>query len=319
MADEAAPRANNMAELQQRRVMRPIVHADSLSKRRASAKNPMKPGFPACRLARQYRQFVPLAADFSAPGVVPGRIAPGRSPCYAEPFRTSVPFGKAHMSSQFASRPLVIAPSMPIYTNFAGGYIMNWQPGNFDYPGYIGATDWVSSGTYPISGWNRPDDLDVSGRTLDRFENLSNGAPQFAIIESSDQLGSWTAPGSPGPNAQQVRAETWDAIIHGAKGIIYFPQSLTPTFNYDNTPPDIAAEITTQNARITSIGQALVSQIDPPTLGFTGGAPLEATWRVFNGQKYYVVLNMSAQTLTNQTMLSISSTATTSAAFARAI
>jgi hypothetical protein len=65
MADEAAPRASNMAELQQRRMMRPIVHADILSKRRASTKNPIKPAFPASRMAHHYRQFVPAAADFS--------------------------------------------------------------------------------------------------------------------------------------------------------------------------------------------------------------------------------------------------------------
>src|SRR5205807_1939171 len=129
------------------------------------------------------------------------------------------------------------------------------------------ASDWVSSGTYPISGWNRADDLDASGRTLDRFENLSNGAPNFAIIESSNQMGPWNPPGVPGPTPAQVRAETWDAIIHGARGIIYFPQSLTPTFSYDNTTPQVAAEITKQNAVITSIGAALEGPIDPPAIG----------------------------------------------------
>jgi hypothetical protein len=65
MADEAAPRASNMAELQQRRSVRPIVHAAILSKRRATTKNPIKPGFPASRPRRHGRQFVPVAADFS--------------------------------------------------------------------------------------------------------------------------------------------------------------------------------------------------------------------------------------------------------------
>jgi hypothetical protein len=42
-----------MAELQQRRAVRPIVPADILSKRHAKAKNPIKPGFPAfARLAK---------------------------------------------------------------------------------------------------------------------------------------------------------------------------------------------------------------------------------------------------------------------------
>jgi hypothetical protein len=192
-------------------------------------------------------------------------------------------------------------PAKPVLSNFAGGYILGWQTGSYDYPGYIEASDWVSSGTYPISGWNRPDDLDASGRTLDRFEKLStNGAPNFAIIESSNQMGPWNPPGVVGPTPAQVRAETWDAIVHGARGVIYFPQSLTPTFSYDNTTPQVAAEITKQNALITSIGAALESPIDPPAAGVSASSPLEATWRIFNGKTYLVVLNMSSQKLTKQ-------------------
>ena len=58
MADDAAPRANNMAELQQGRTMA----ADGsfvcvfLSKRRAMQKNPIKSGFHASRRIRRTRQ-----------------------------------------------------------------------------------------------------------------------------------------------------------------------------------------------------------------------------------------------------------------------
>jgi hypothetical protein len=194
-----------------------------------------------------------------------------------------------------------IDPTKPVLANFAGGYLIGWQAGNFDYPGYIHASDWESSGTYPISGFNRPDDLDAPGRTLDQVEKLSNGAPNFAIIESSNQMGPWNPPGVPGPTPAQVQAETWDAIIHGARGIIYFPQSLTPTFRYDNTTPQVAAAITAQDARITSIGAALESPIDPPSVVVSAtGSPLEATWRVYNGKTYLVVLNMSGQKLKKQ-------------------
>src|SRR6185312_13472691 len=55
--------------------------------------------------ARSGRFFLPT-------GQAGSRIAPGPPPCYAGPFRPSKRFGKAHMSQQFASRPLVIAPSI---------------------------------------------------------------------------------------------------------------------------------------------------------------------------------------------------------------
>jgi ribulose-phosphate 3-epimerase len=59
---------------------------------------------------------MPGTADFSAhrsrTGLLAGRIAPGLLACYAEPFRTSELLRKAQMSQPFASRPLVIAPSI---------------------------------------------------------------------------------------------------------------------------------------------------------------------------------------------------------------
>ena len=195
-------------------------------------------------------------------------------------------------------------PNIPVLENFAGGYVMGWQ-GNITpatYQAYAQGADWISSGIYPVDGWARPEDLDVSGRTIDRLQSLTNGKPQFAIIESGPQNGSWLPKGFPGPTATQFRAEVWDSVIHGAQGIIYFPQSLNPTFSYDNTPPDVAAEMTTQDARLTAIGAALVSPIDPPTLGFSAASPLEATWRTYGGKSYFIVLNMSSQTLTNQAM-----------------
>jgi hypothetical protein len=57
-ADDAAPRAKNMAELQQGRMHggRRFVRVPFLSKRRAIQKNPIKPGFPASDAVRQTRQ-----------------------------------------------------------------------------------------------------------------------------------------------------------------------------------------------------------------------------------------------------------------------
>ena len=197
-----------------------------------------------------------------------------------------------------------IAPNIPVWENFAGGYVMDWQ-GSIapsTYQAYAQGADWISSGTYPLSGWARPEDLDVSGRTLDRLQTWTGGKPQFAVIESAPQNGNWLPKGFPGANAMQVRAELWDSVIKGAQGIVYFPQSFNPTFSYDNTPPDVVTEMTTQNARLAALGPALVSSIDPPTLGLATPAPLEGTWRTYGGKNYFIVLNMSGNTLTNQQM-----------------
>jgi hypothetical protein len=92
----------------------------------------------------------------------------------------------------------------------------------------------------------------------------------------------------------------WDAVIRGAKGIVYFPFSFTPSFHFDNTPPEIDAEMRKQHPRLAEIGPALLSQMDPPSMGLRLADGLEGTWRIFNGKKYFIVLNETDQALTNQ-------------------
>src|SRR6266481_6865755 len=84
-----------------------------LSKRRASSKNPIKPGLFVSHAGRRPRQVMPAPADFSAHRKAPSPHCPGPScmlpGAVTQGFQV---FGKAHMSQQFASRPLVIAPSI---------------------------------------------------------------------------------------------------------------------------------------------------------------------------------------------------------------
>ncbi|HEY7117849.1 MAG TPA: PA14 domain-containing protein [Tepidisphaeraceae bacterium] len=199
-------------------------------------------------------------------------------------------------------------PTRPIWVNFSGGWVLHWQ-GTLSasgYKPYQDLTDWDSSSIYPVTGWARPQEqpgLDAPGQSLDRLEKWSNGHPQFAVIESSDQELSWIQEEIPGPTPGQFRAEVWDSIIHGARGIIYFPESFQPGFKFDNTSPEVAAEMTTTDAKIQSIAAVLQTAIDPPIRGLQADAPLEGTWRVKDGKTYYVVLNFSDQTVTRSLTL----------------
>jgi hypothetical protein len=195
-----------------------------------------------------------------------------------------------------------INPNMPVLINFAGSDVLDWNGGTSEatYKSYLKATDWVSNSIYPVTGWYRPDDLDIPGRALDKLEKWSDGRPQFAIIEPGPQNLSWMPKDTPGPNAGQFRFEMWDAVIRGAKGIVYFPFSFTPGFRFDNTPAEIAAEMAKQHPRLTEIGPALLSQVDPPSTGMRLPNGLEGTWRIYNGKKYFIVLNQSDQPLSNQ-------------------
>jgi hypothetical protein len=121
---------------------------------------------------------------------------------------------------------------------------------------------------------------------------------------------------TPGPNAGQFRFEMWDSVIRGAKGIVYFPFSFTPSFRFDNTPAEIDAEMRKQHPRLLEIGPALLSQMDPPTMGMRLPDGLEGTWRNYNGKKYFIVLNATDQALTNQVIKLRGVGAVTSAAVA---
>src|SRR6185312_9565879 len=63
------------------------------------------------------------------------------------------------------------------------------------------------------------------------------------------------------PTAAEVRAEVWMALIHGAKGIVYFVHEFEPHFREDAIfrYPDIVEEITNINRLIKSLAPVLNS------------------------------------------------------------
>ena len=195
----------------------------------------------------------------------------------------------------------VANPTRPILINFAGAFMVSgFAPlkTQAQYAPYIQAGDWVAQDLYPVTGWNQPNALGAVGAATATLRSWSN-KPTFAYIETSNQrLQSNSTPEAfeRGPTPSEVRAETWDAIIHGARGIAYFPQEING-FRYDATPIDVAAEITRQNAAITGLAPALTSDTlpDVTTVAFTNRA-IEYVTRSFGGITYLIALNLSNNT-----------------------
>lgn len=223
-----------------------------------------------------------------------------------EPEIRTVP---ASTYAQWRANWNAIDPTRPILENFSGGYVIGWQGAKTsnDYIPYLNNVDWVSSSIYPVTAWNRPQTagggLDASGRVIDRLEQWSGGKPAWAVIEMDDQELPYGPRDLPSPTAGQFRATVWDSVIHGARGVVYFPESFNPAFKFDNTPNDVAAEMPKVAAKLQSIAAPLLSDIDPVTRGLQVDGPLEGTWRIYNGQTYYVVLNFSEQTVTKNITL----------------
>jgi hypothetical protein len=193
------------------------------------------------------------------------------------------------------------APSKPYMLNLAGQSVL-YETGPRDAlacngPGdstgdtdcitrYIRAMDWVSSDIYPV---NSDLPIETVGSTLDRLRRWSARRPQFAYIEASDYDNDDRS-----VSPDEFRAEIWDAVIHGARGISYFVvDAEQPTVRPDAVPADIVAEMQAQNARLTQLASVLQSPINPPAVGVKARGPVEYTWRQLGSSTYVIALNRS--------------------------
>jgi hypothetical protein len=195
-----------------------------------------------------------------------------------------------------------VDPDRNVFINFVGSLDQrDRETGEFGdvlYRGYVAGADWISADRYPVN--QGAHNIAVVGEMVDRLRGLAGSKPVFAFIETGDfNLND----DNPGPTPDQVRAEIWDAIIHGARGIWYFPVRVEPStaFEFDTTPRDVAAEMTRQNRIITRLADVLQGPIEPGPLRARAAAPLELTWRTTPAGHYLFVLNLSARP-TNQTI-----------------
>lgn len=159
-----------------------------------------------------------------------------------------------------------IAPALPIFVNFAGPQITPeaYTHGQGHQP-YIDAADWLAHDWYVKNKNFARYPIDLIAQAMQRLAAWSGGKPQFAFIECSAQ-GISSLGRSPTPD--ELEAEIDLAAANGARGIVYFPQRIGPSFGYDAVTPEMEQRITAINARLA----AADSQPDPgvpaqPTLG----------------------------------------------------
>ncbi|MEM6990317.1 MAG: hypothetical protein AAF721_07465 [Myxococcota bacterium] len=217
-----------------------------------------------------------------------------------------------------ASEYAAIDPERPVFVNLAGPNVLlesacdfcngpGDEPGTAScfpdnaqcYPRILETADWISQDIYPVTGWlpNEAlrEDVTVPGQTLDKLASWTD-KPLMAIIELSDQRLGFAGTGTRAPSAAEVRAEIWNAIIHGARGIFYFPQAFDP-FEWDAAPSEVIAELEVQHQTITALSDVLQREIDPDGFGVDVPWPLEASWRQSGDEIYVFMLNTSPQVL----------------------
>jgi hypothetical protein len=184
-------------------------------------------------------------------------------------------------------------PNVPVYVNFSGGNVLGGKVSRETYVDYMKAADWVGNDFYPVTGYNRPDWLWKVGAAVDQLREWSGGKPQFAFVESSPQRLSWTPRNTRGVTPDELRAEIWHAVIHGVKGVVYFPQQIGEGFRYDATPQPVALEMSQQNRRLNEMGTVLASGMDPREFTVVTGKSLQVGWRVSGDMLYVIALNFS--------------------------
>ena len=156
-------------------------------------------------------------------------------------------------------------PTRPILLNLGQGVANdNWigrgAGANLtDYEAYVRGGDLISFDVYPVAGLDRADGenfLWYVPKGVDRLTQWTTGRkPIWSCIECT-QIG-----GDRKPAPQQVRAEVWMALIHGAKGLIYFVHQFKPAFDEHALldDPIMLAEVTRLNHQIQTLAPVLNS------------------------------------------------------------
>jgi hypothetical protein len=236
--------------------------------------------------------------------------------------------------------------------NGLGATASGWPyTGAVSYQTLFGSIDWVCNDIYPYGGCGYNDDeLDCTrggghvitssdvasypvlapiqgkgaiasvGAILDKLHAVLPTQHLFAFVEIACVVN-----GNPVVPPGGIRAEMWNAIIHRARGIMFFAYAGQLTHATSDgggcaaTPVANREEMHVQNALITSFSSVLQDEINPATLDVDlSAAALEAGWRDTVSGKYFFVLNTTNAAVSNATITLSGIGAATSATAYRA-
>jgi hypothetical protein len=185
------------------------------------------------------------------------------------------------------------APARPVFLSVSGGGVLFKKTPRSMYQDYFQTADWIANDFYPITGWNQPTWIPRLGEAVELCRKLSKGKPQFAFIETSSQQLAWMPRETRGVTPDELRAEIWHAVIHGVRGIVYFPQQFNP-FVYDATPTPVSVEMARQNRVLAEMGETIASPLNPGGLRLASEPPIEVGWRTLSDGKFCAfALNLS--------------------------
>lgn len=155
-------------------------------------------------------------------------------------------------------------PSRPIVLNLGQGVAWdNWHGRGVrtrhpeDYPEYLKGCDIASFDIYPVNA-THPEvagKLHLVAEGVTRLTRWTNAKkPVWSCIETTRYNNEGQK-----PTPAQVRSEVWQAIISGARGLIYFVHQFKPVFREAGLldDPEMTAAVTALNHQITTLAPVL--------------------------------------------------------------
>ncbi len=173
-------------------------------------------------------------------------------------------------------------PARPVIINFGQAvanpnaldrgytcYGQNQGPGEYTYTSYAKGADILSFDVYPA---NHGYPITYVADGVDNLKKwVGTSKPIWAFIETTQIEADQSK-----PTPEQVKAEVWLALTHGASGIQYFVHVFTPT--YMNTGLLVDGPMSTAVHNINSQISNLAPVLNSPTID--NGASVSATARI---------------------------------------
>ena len=187
-------------------------------------------------------------------------------------------------------------PSRPVLLNLGQGVAWDGWYGRGvrtnhpeDYPEYLKGCDIASFDIYPASH----DNPEVAGnlwyvpRGVDRLRRWSEGRKDVWCCIETTRINNPDRK----PTPAQVRSEVWMALIHGAKGLIYFSHEFKPEFIEAGllADADMARAVAALNRQILELAPALNSPDAEPGATLTSSeaaVPIDFAVKRLEGSTY---------------------------------
>jgi hypothetical protein len=193
-----------------------------------------------------------------------------------------------------STRPVLLNLSQGVaWDNWRGRGIRTRHPE--DYREYANGADIVSFDIYPAIH-QKPEvagKLEFVGRGVERLVRWTDGRkPIWSCIECTHIDNPFVK-----PTPQQVRSEVWMALIHGARGLIYFVHEFKPAFKESALLDD--AEMLTAVTSINAQVRELAPVLNSPTIiggatvkSFEEQAPIALMLKQHGGRTFIFAVNM---------------------------